>query len=156
MHSLKLVPENSPGPERCPGESPQAFRAFLHYCYPGKPRSLDRAYHNYCTKNATAGAVVRKRRPPGQWTRWATDFRWVERAAEFDIAAENHRLAVRNETASQLEERRAQYEVMNQDRLERRVAKMEAVLDKADNAPITEVTDCYHQERHPRTVQPSG
>lgn len=119
--------------ERQQGESSRAFRAFMHYRDLGPDRrSLNAAY-------AVARETQEELRAPGTWYEWSAGFRWVERAAAWDAYLDGERLRARARRARQLEERRAEFEFENQDRLERRVQKMEAVLDKADSAPITDV-----------------
>ena len=119
--------------ERQQGESSRAFRAFIHYRDLGPDRrSLNAAY-------AVARETQEELRAPGCWYEWSAAFRWVERAAAWDAYLDGERLKARAKKERALEERRFDYEFQNQERLERRVQKMEAVLDKADAAPITDI-----------------
>ncbi len=118
--------------ERQEGESGRAFRAFTQYRDLGPGRSLNAAY--------TASREAKEElRAPGTWYEWSARFRWVERAAAWDAFLDGERLQARAKRERELERRRFEFELKNQERLERRVEKMEAVLDKADVAPITDV-----------------
>lgn len=117
--------------EQLPGESAKAFAAFCAYRDLGVQRSISTAYRQASGSSASA---------PGTWTSWSTEFEWVSRAEAYDRHLEQIRLAARDERIKRLEERRLDYEIANQDRLEARVRKIEAVLDKADTHPITDVT----------------
>jgi hypothetical protein len=109
-------------------ESAKAYAAFCAYRDLGPDsRSLNAAY---------AGGG----RAPGYWAQWSSEFRWVERAAAYDAHLDDARRRVREAQLQRLEERRFAFELRNQDRIERRVERIEANLDRADQAPITDVT----------------
>lgn len=118
--------------DRQPDETPRAYQAFVLYRdLPPETRSLNTAWRS---AKPDAGD-----RAAGTWTTWSTEHRWVERAAAYDEHVDSERLRARLVRIRQLEARRVDFELANQARLERRVARIEAVLDKADAAPITDI-----------------
>ena len=119
--------------ERMSGESARAFAQFNIYRNIGRQRSIDAAYHQY-HPGAPAG------RAPGPWFERASKNRWVERAKKYDSYLDEVESEERETQLKELELRRFAFRLANQKRLEQRVAKMEANLDKADAAPITDVT----------------
>ena len=116
--------------EQLAGESAKAFAAFAVYRDLGAQRSISAAYRQ---SSGSAAAAA------GTWNGWSTEHEWVARAEAYDKHLEQIRLAARDERLKRLEERRLDYEFANQDRLEQRVRKIEALLDKADAHPITDV-----------------
>jgi hypothetical protein len=119
--------------ERLAGESARAFDQFKMYCDLGPQRSIDATYHQ-SRPSAPAG------RAPGPWFERASKNRWVERAQQYDNYLDEVERDERQLQRKELQRRRFKFALANQERLERRVAKMEANLDKADTAPITDVT----------------
>lgn len=120
--------------DRVEGESAKAYAAFCKYrdLKPDR-RSLNAAY---------GGG-----RAPGYWAEWSSQFRWVERAAAYDAHLDELRRSERERRLRALEERRFAVELQNQERLEKRLQKMEALLDKADQAPIVEVSTRKETEK---------
>jgi len=119
------------------GESSRAYAAFTLYRDLGPARSQQSAWREHLKR---AGRGEETISCPRTWQDWSSKFEWVGRAAAYDQEIDAQRLKARIEKTRELEERRAQFEFENQDRLEKRVRKAEAVLDKADSAPITDVT----------------
>jgi len=121
---------------RLHGESLRAFSAFQIYRDLGPTRTLDKAWHSYREARGESPTA----RCPGPRARWSVKYEWVKRAAEFDAVLDAAGRAAQIERRRKLEERRAEFEFLNQERLEKRVAQMDLVLAKADVAPITDVT----------------
>jgi len=76
----------------------------------------------------------------GQWTRWSTQFRWIERAKAYDLEVAARKRAKRAEQRDALEEQRFQYKLKSQASLEECYDQMGRTLDKYHAAPITDVT----------------
>lgn len=131
--ALTIIP--APAGARLDAESTAAFRAFQIYRDLGPERSLRKAWQAY--REARGEPATRL---PGPRARWSVKYEWVKRAAEFDALLDAEKRAARVEQLRKLEERRAEFEFQNQERLEKRVAQMDLVLAKADVAPITDVT----------------
>jgi hypothetical protein len=123
--------------ERRPGESARAYAAFCVYRDLGTGRSLNLAYGEWRRSQGCAGDAAKA---AGYWAEWSSGFAWVARAEAYDGHLEALKRAARESALRRLEERRLDFELKNQDRLEARVEKAEAILDKADRAPITDVT----------------
>ncbi len=77
-------PEQPPPPdsgprawERRPGESAQAYRAFVVYLHLGLDRSLQKAYRRF--KHSDTAKL------PGRWRTWCRQHEWVARAAQYDL-----------------------------------------------------------------------
>jgi hypothetical protein len=117
-------------------ESTQAYAAFCLYRDLGLERSLNAAYRSTQRQRPNRPAPA----APGAWTEWSGKYAWVERAAAYDAYLEEQRRAVRERKLLQLEERQADYQFVNQDRLERRIERMEKILDHADETPVQDVT----------------
>lgn len=122
--------------ERRTGESARAYAAFCVYRDLGAARSLNLAYGEWRRAQGGSGDPAKA---AGYWAEWSSGHEWVARAAAYDGHLEALRRAAREDALRRLEERRADYELKNQDRLELRVAKIEALLDKADKHPLTDV-----------------
>lgn len=128
--------ENVADWERLDGESAKAYAAFCVYRDLGPGRSLAIAYGCWRRANGVAGSAVKA---AGFWQQWSSAFGWVARAAAYDAHLDAEKRALRARLMLQLEQRRFEYELANQERLEQRVAKIEALLDKADKHPLTDV-----------------
>ena len=76
----------------------------------------------------------------GQWTRWATQFGWVERTIAFDLEIADHQRAQRAEQRDALEEQRFQVELRSQKDLEDRYEQIGRTLDRYHAAPISDIT----------------
>jgi hypothetical protein len=120
-----------------PGESSRAFRAFLKYRDLGPLRSIDAVA---AIDASSADKAKRKHRASGVYGRWSSKNHWVERVAAYDAHVEDVRMRAHIERIQMLERRRAEFEFKNQELLEDRCGKMDAILDKFDSAPITDVT----------------
>lgn len=124
--------------DRRPRESAKAFAAFCCYRDLGPGRSLNLAYAEWRRSLGFAGDAAKA---AGYWAEWSSGFEWVARAEAYDAHLEQIRRAAREDALRRLEERRAEYELRNQERLERRVAEAEAILDKAGLAPVTDTAE---------------
>lgn len=127
-----------PSSDRLGNESGTAYLAYSHYRDLGLARSIDKAWAVFAATRDTLAKQTAK--TSTRWHGWSAKYEWVKRAAAFDAETEAIQRAARVARLIALEERRADYDFANQDRLEQRVGKMEKVLDKADAAPITDVT----------------
>lgn len=123
--------------ERRRGESARAYAAFCVYRDLGPGRSLNLAYGEWRRALGFTGDTAKA---AGYWAGWSSGFEWVARAAAYDEHLEALRRAAREDALARLEQRRLDFELKNQRRLEERVTKAEAILDKADRAPIADVT----------------
>jgi hypothetical protein len=130
--------------ERQPGESSKAWAAFAEYRDLLGDRSITRAWRKFTKREAGES---------GTWELWARKFRWVERAAAYDSHLDAKKRAVRERLLAELVERRADYEIRVQDKLEKRVEKLEAILEKYDPLPVT---DIERSEEKEVTVKESG
>lgn len=122
--------------ERLPAETARAYAAFVVYRDLGPGRSLAVAYGAWRRANGVAGDAAKA---AGYWQEWSSTHGWVARAAAYDAHLDAEKRALRAQLMLQLEQRRFEYELRNQERLEARVAKIEALLDKADKHPLTDV-----------------
>lgn len=125
--------------EQQPGESSRAFRAFAFYRELGPERSIDRAYTEYL-----GGA--KPGRAPGQWNAWSRERAWVERASAYDAHVDQEKRKARERKIRELEDRRFDFELKNQAALERRVERMDELLDKAEATPVTDVVQVKEEE----------
>jgi len=127
--------DQAPPSDRLAEESSVAYAAYCGYRDLGLARSLEKAWRARVGRAAKPAA-----KPSTTWELWSSKYQWVQRAAAHDAEIEAIKWAVRKDKIAQLEERRFEYEFRDQDRLESRVMKMDALLDKADAAPVTDVT----------------
>jgi hypothetical protein len=118
-----------------PGESARAFAAFSVYRDLGSTRSLTGAWEKHCSNT---GAV--ETQCPGHWQRWSVRWQWVERARQCDIELDALKREAYADKMRELEQDRAEFEFKNQKILEGSVHEMEAMLQKANAAPITDIT----------------
>jgi hypothetical protein len=112
-------------------ESAPAFRAFALYRDLGASRSLAKAYAEY--RGTTKGIC------PGQWGLWSGKFRWEQRALAYDAFLDAEKLKLRARKVLELEERRWEFELSNQESLERRAKRMDELIDKAEMSPVADV-----------------
>ncbi len=119
--------------EQQPDESAAAFRAFTFYRDLGPERSLAKAYA------AHSGTDVQPGKHPGQWGLWSSKNAWESRALAYDAHCDEERRKARERKMRQLEERRFEFELRNQEALERRVGRMDELLDKAEATPVADV-----------------
>jgi hypothetical protein len=113
-----------------PKEGTKAYAAFCSYRDLGPGRSVEKA----------ADSVGKKQtgRPRG-WHRWSSLFQWVKRAEAFDDYAEAERQRHFDERLKQLARDQADFAVDEFKRLVRRVQRADALLDKAEALPLTDV-----------------
>lgn len=121
--------------ERRKQESGKAYVAFLAYRDLGPDRSLDKAYASQ------TGQELNGRRASRHWSQWAKDFDWVRRAEHWDV--HNTQIAERafSERIRELGKQQAEFTVQEFDRLVRRVRRADKVLDRADEAPVSETEE---------------
>ncbi len=134
--------EGAQPPQPLPGESASAYRAFIFFCDQGPGRTLILAWQNYrehCNTRPDQATPKRMTRCPGQWTRWSTQFHWLERATAYDLEIADRRLARRAEQIDALEEQRFQFERRIQADLEDRCKRLDVTLNKYDLLPVTDV-----------------
>jgi hypothetical protein len=135
------------GANRLPGESTRAYRAFCAYRDQGSQRSLAAAWmadrHN---AHAATRAYRRDQGTPrasaGHWPTWSRQWNWVVRAAAYDARVEATQRQAQLDRSKQIERRRLDFELANQERLETRCEKIRALLAKVVDAPITDITQC--------------
>jgi hypothetical protein len=118
--------------EQQPNESAPAFRAYALYRDLGADRSLDRAYAAY--RGAVPHGIA-----PGQWNLWSVKYSWVARALAYDAHLDAEKRKLRERKTLELETRRWEWELRNQDRLERLVEAAQLILDKAGQTPVADV-----------------
>jgi len=75
----EIMPFNSW--EFLPKESPEAFAAFVVYRDLGFDRSIKKAIEKV---SDNSNSVCAYSKSYGSWRKWAVDYRWKERAADFD------------------------------------------------------------------------
>lgn len=116
---------------RLPGESIKAWSAFTFYRDLGLERSIDLAWRK---------ANKRKRgEAPGRWEFWSRTFRWVERAAAYELHLDAQRREAREKRLVALAERRADFEFEVQALTEELVQLLRGAVKQHDGAPITDV-----------------
>lgn len=97
-------------------ETPKAAEAFLQYCAMGTARSLAKL----AAVNGRNTAYVR------QLEKWSSDYKWVERAKQYDIErAEARRL----KHDAEIEEMNARHAEMGMDLQERAQAQIKKLID---------------------------
>lgn len=114
-------------------ESAKHYAGFVSYRDLGPDRNLGAAYR-VCYSKPDSCAI------PGFFRQWCVKFQWVKRALAYDLYLDGEKQKVREIGLIKLTELRLDFELRDQPRRERRVDKIEALLDKADSAPITDVT----------------
>jgi hypothetical protein len=70
-------------PLRLPGETETQYQAFTRYIFLGKERTIQKAYEWYLRD---AGKLGNGKGRSNHYPRWAAQFDWVSRAAEYDNA----------------------------------------------------------------------
>src|SRR5258708_21564752 len=130
-------------PDRLPGESPRAYRAFRVYRDQGPQRSLRAAWianrqnrdkaPKSCRPRLAHGAT---RQSAGHWTAWSSQWSWVARAAAYDTLVDKSEQKAQCYRAIELEQQHLNFEIANQHRLRNRLEKMEALTVKAVDAPV--------------------
>jgi hypothetical protein len=118
--------------ERLPGESLKAWAAFTTYRdLPLADRSITAAWRS----------LTRRKRgdAPGRWDLWSRTFRWVERAAAYEVHLDALQRAVREKRLAELAHRRAEHEFAVQDKLEELEGWLRATVEKHNAAPITDI-----------------
>ena len=121
--------------DRKPEESNPAWLAFRSYRDYGPKRSIDAAWRK--SKGLTDDA----KRAARHWFIWSSDYKWESRAKEYDAHLEKIAQEAREEVIRNLGKRRAEFEVfVYQDVIEDRFVKLRQTLEKAEQAPITDIT----------------
>jgi hypothetical protein len=143
---VSLDSDSTCRPQRLPGESPRAFRAFCAYRDLGPARSLTSAWMADHPKGDPAAQSERRQEPPakvrrsvGHWPRWSVQWHWAERTAVWDAMVAGTKRVAHRQRRKVLDARRRDFEVANQERLERRYRKIYALANQADNVPIVDV-----------------
>jgi hypothetical protein len=127
----------SPGSERLPKESIRAYRAFCIYRDLGAARSLDKAWRGF---QADQGKDATSARRPGHWADWSQKFDWFERAQAYDDLIDEERRIADAAQRQDLQLRRAEFAVEEQQQKQNRVRKCDALLETAFSASRAEVT----------------
>lgn len=115
------------------GEPNRAYAAFCVYRDLGPDRSVDKAHA------LLKGGRIAAGRAQGQWWEWSSDFEWVSRAIAFDEHKDQIRLREFEARFKQQARDQADFAFDEFRRLVRRVQKADAILDKADTHPVTDL-----------------
>jgi hypothetical protein len=94
----------APGP--LPDESGAAFHAFSHYRDMGPHRSIRKAAQIHRAECGRSEVEARARL--ASWQDWASRYRWVERAAQHDVALDGKKLDGQADRAVELGRRHAE------------------------------------------------
>jgi hypothetical protein len=121
---------------RMSGESAVAYGAFCRYRDLGTKRSLVAAKKADLQNSEPATKIS-----AGHWRDWARSWNWVARAKAYDRLVTSIERQAQRHRRVQLEERRFEFLMANQDRLESRAEKIEVLFRKAAAAPATDVTE---------------
>ncbi len=70
--------------DKHPDESSRAYAAFVAYRDLGPERSIDKAHRAQWSANPQNGGKTAPKTAPRHWTKWSSDYRWVERTALYD------------------------------------------------------------------------
>jgi hypothetical protein len=92
--------------ERLPGESGAAYAAFCSYRDYGPERNIRKAAAGDCAGEGDADRETRITRKYRLWRGWSTQFRWRERAADYDGYLDRLKQTERRKA---IEEREADY-----------------------------------------------
>jgi hypothetical protein len=111
-----------------PGESPRAFAAFCLFRDFGALRSLDSAWR----------ATGKAGRAPGTWTNWHREHEWNTRSRAYDTHQEALRRSIREAGLAQLETRRIEVELAEQERAEKRLTDLDSLIDRALKLPLVD------------------
>jgi hypothetical protein len=123
--------ENQPW-ERQDGESAPAFAAFCHYRDLGPKRSLLRAYQQHKPDAEQLAGI---------WSEWSAKWRWYDRALAYDDHLEALRLKQREKRMVELEARRIDFEIEQQENSEKWVEELDKELWAAINEGYTDVEE---------------
>lgn len=118
-------------PDRLPCESASAYRAFCAYRDLGSQRTLIAA-RTADRKDSAPGAKI----SAGHWPRWSQQFHWVARATAHDAMLKSTEERCR----AQIVQRRLDFQIADQKRLDARISKTQALVSRADAASILNVT----------------
>ena len=116
--------------DRRKDETHPAYVAFCVYRDLGPDRTVDAASVRKSGKTGDA---------PGYWRDWCKKYNSLDRAHAYDEHIEGIQRAIFERELAKVARRRAQFELRSQDLYERAVERIDAVLLKADGAPITDV-----------------
>jgi hypothetical protein len=112
--------------DRLQGESASAHRAYCVYRDLGSKRSLVAAYMAD-RKDAGPGAKI----SAGHWPAWSKQFHWVARAKAYDATMKS----TEKDCRAQTEQRRLDFKIADQKRIEARISKTLTLLLRAARAP---------------------
>lgn len=118
--------------DRLPEETNPAWVAFQTYLDLGLERSLDKAFRKLKNREETAIA-------PGRWNVWSRTHRWVERARAWDDHLAQKEREAKERAIAELGRRRAERELVVQDRLEELSDFLFEQVKKHKAAPVTDV-----------------
>jgi hypothetical protein len=124
------VAQTLPPGGRLPDEPAKQFAAFCIYRDLGPGRSIALAVRR--AKQRDAAGTLRR------WEEWSSRFGWVERAAAYDAHLDAQDREMRAKLLAELQGRRFKFEIWNQRRIERRIARMEKLIDRCETAPPTD------------------
>jgi hypothetical protein len=133
---------NNEGMDRLPAESQRAFHAFCKYRNQGPDRSIAAAWaaDHPTLESASTALKGQRTRPAGHWAEWSTRYNWVSRAAAYDAMVASAQRRSERYRREKLEDRRDDFELTNQDRLETRSDKIWALLLSCRDVPALDVT----------------
>ncbi|TAL08417.1 MAG: hypothetical protein EPO02_13110 [Nitrospirae bacterium] len=123
---------------RLPGESSQAFAAFVIYRDLGPHRSLDKAYK---VRKPDAAKFS------GIWSDWQAEHRWLERAQAYDDHCDAEKRKVRERRLRELEERRIDFEIRGQELLEKWVDDLDGELRASLTEGYTETEEKLERDQ---------
>lgn len=117
------------------GESAKAYAAFCTYRELGSERSIDKSFALQSDCETTAGRAYR------HWFQWSKEFEWKSRSDAWDAHCEQLREKEFHKRLKELAHEQAEFAVEEFQRLVRRVRKADAVLSRADDAPVSETEE---------------
>ena len=117
--------------DRLHGESASAYRAFCAYRDLGSKRSLVAA-RMADRKDSAPGA----KGSAGHWPAWSKQFHWVARAKAYDAMLKSTEERCR----AQIQQRRLDFQMANEKRIDARISKTLDLLSRAARAPMSTTT----------------
>lgn len=135
---------------RLKSESALAYAAFCIYRDLGPDRSLDAAWQK---RNAELGGLRPSLNCPGYWQRWSVQWKWVDRAREFDLECDAARCKIREAALREREQERMDFEIENQRLMQNNVLDMQALLKKVASGPITDIVQIKEEVINGKVVK---